>query len=153
MPRRTIYVSRLIGLLILIAAISMLVDKSRALQTMMSLVHDPAALLIIGILGTTAGLALVLGHQVWSGGVLPVVVTIFGWVLLVRGAILLFLPLSATAQLVEWFRFDEWFYWYLGFSAAFGLYLAIHGFVVSDRPRIPGQRTVAERGIRPKRSA
>jgi hypothetical protein len=38
-------------------------------------------LLIIGFLGTALGLALVLGHQLWSGGALAVAVTVFGWVI------------------------------------------------------------------------
>jgi hypothetical protein len=57
------------------------------------------------MLGTAAGLAIVLGHQVWSGGVLPVLVTAIGWVVLIRGTILLFLSQRATARLVDWFRF------------------------------------------------
>jgi hypothetical protein len=135
MRRRTIYLSRLLGLLILIAAISMLVDKRRALETMRSLLHDQSALMIIALLGTAAGLAIVLGHQVWSGGTLSVMVTIFGWALFVRSTVLLFLPLPVMAQLVEWFRFDEWFYRYLGLSAVLGLYLTGHGFVARERPR------------------
>ena len=43
---------------------------------------------------------------------------------------------------------------HLGFSAAFGLYLAIHGFVVSDRRRVPSRRTTkfrdSDRGVRSK---
>ena len=141
MTPRTIYLSRLIGLLLLIFSLSMVVDKPKAMETMQSLVADRSALLIIGAAGTAAGLALVLGHQRWSGGVLPVVVTVLGWVLLVRGIVLLFLPYPTTARLVDWFRFEQLFYVYLGFSAALGLYLAVHGFIASAERR----RRVADR--------
>jgi hypothetical protein len=67
----------------------------------------------------------------WRGGTLPVVVTLLGWVILIRGVVLLFLPRAATIQLVEWFRFDEFLYLYLGFAAALGHYLAVHGFLGS----------------------
>jgi hypothetical protein len=36
---------------------------------------------------------------------LPVLVTAIGWVVLIRGTILLFLSQRATARLVYWFRF------------------------------------------------
>jgi hypothetical protein len=129
MSNRTIYLSRLMGLLVFVVVLSMLVDKPKAMGTIGALVADRSALTIMGAIGTGAGLAIVLGHQVWSGGILPVVVTVLGWVILVRGIVLLFLPAAATAQLVEWFRFDQYFYVYLGFSAVLGLYLAIHGFL------------------------
>jgi hypothetical protein len=45
--------------------------------------------------------------------------------------VLLFLPPPATVRLVEWFRFDEFFYLYLGFAAGLGLYLAVHGVLAA----------------------
>jgi hypothetical protein len=78
--------------------------------------------------GTAAGLAIVLGFQVWSGGVLPVLMTMIGWIILIRGTILLCLSQDETARLVERFHFAEFFYLDLGFAAVLGLYLAAHGF-------------------------
>jgi hypothetical protein len=135
MSPRTIYLSRLIGLLILVFGVSMLIDKPKAIAMVNALVQDRAALMIVAALGTAAGLAIVLGHQVWSGGVLPVVVTVLGWIFLARGVLLLFLSPPATAHLVEWFRFDRYFYLYLGFSLALGLYLTVHGFIASPAGR------------------
>ena len=105
----TIYLSRLIGLLTLIAALSMLADKPQAIDTVRAVIQDRSPLLILGMLGTAAGLAVVLGHQVWSGGVLPVLVTAIGWIVLIRGTILLFLSQHATARLVDRSRFEEFF--------------------------------------------
>jgi hypothetical protein len=83
--RRTLYLSRLIGLFTLIVAVAMLVDKSQAMDTLQAVVRDRSAVIVIGMLGTAAGLAIVLGHQIWSGSVLPVVVTLLSWVILIRG--------------------------------------------------------------------
>jgi hypothetical protein len=135
MSPRTIYLSRLIGLFTLVVAASMIVNKPQAIATMAALVHDRAALIVLGVLGTAAGMAIVLAHQVWSGGPLPVVVTLLGWVILIRGMVLLFLPQPVTVRLVEWFRFDQFFYLYLGFAAGLGLYLAVHGFVAVSAGR------------------
>jgi hypothetical protein len=118
MSPRTTYLSRLIGLVTFVVAGSMIVNKPQAIETMMTLVHDRSALIIVGMLGTAAGMAIVLAHQRWSGGALPVVVTLLGWIILIRGIVLLFLPQPATARLVEWFRFEDFFYLYLGFAAA-----------------------------------
>src|SRR5260221_3481704 len=58
--------------------------------------------------------------------ILPVVMTVLGWAILIRGMVLLFLRGPATAHQVEWFHFDEFFYLYLGFAAAVGI-STIHG--------------------------
>ena len=133
----TIYLSRLIGLLTLIAALSMLADKPQAIDTVRAVIQDRSALLILGMLGTAAGLAVVLGHQVGSRGVLPVLVTAIGWIVLIRGTILLFLSQHATARLVDWFRFEEFFYLYVGFAAALGFYITVHGFSAAAARRPP----------------
>jgi hypothetical protein len=78
---------------------------------------------------------IVLAHQVWRGGTLPVVVTLLGWMILLRGVVLLLLSQPATVRLVAWFRFDELFYLYLGLAVALGVYLTILGFLASDAMR------------------
>jgi len=137
MAARTIYLSRLIGLFTLIVTLSMLADRPQALEMIRTVVQDRPALIILGLLGTAAGLAIVLGHQVWSGGALPVLVTVLGWVFLIRGAVLLYLSPEATAHLVDRFRFEDLFYVYLGLTMALGLYLTVLGFSAMDakRPR------------------
>ena len=128
MSPRTIYLSRLLGLFMLVIALPMLADKARALTLIETLVRDPPAVAVFGIISIAAGLALVLGHQLWSGGALPVVVTLLGWLFLLRGAIWLFLSPAAFASLVEKGRIDAFFYYYITAIAVLGLYLTLAGF-------------------------
>ena len=39
-----------------------------------------------------AGVATVIGHNIWSGGALPVAVTALGWMMLVKGVVLMASP-------------------------------------------------------------
>lgn len=91
MTRITIFLSRLLGLFTLFVAFSMLVQRHVIIETAAAVIHDRPLLLVVGMIALTAGLAMVLSHNVWSGGVLPVVVTLFGWSLVIRGALLLLL--------------------------------------------------------------
>jgi hypothetical protein len=43
-----------------------------------ALFADPALMLISGIFTLVIGFAVVIGHNRWSGGALPVVVTLYG---------------------------------------------------------------------------
>jgi hypothetical protein len=48
------------------------------------LVRSRGLMLIAGSFNLAAGLAIVLGHNVWSGGALTVVVTLIGWLRVAR---------------------------------------------------------------------
>ena len=78
-----------------------------------------------------AGLAMVLSHNVWSGGTLPVVVTLFGWIILLRGLFLLMLPHETIVRLFEISRFADLFYLYTAIPLILGLYLTYTGFTAS----------------------
>ena len=92
MAPRTIYLGRLIGLYCVVVALAMLSHKHATVDTITVLVHDAPVLLSVSIIALVAGLAIVLAHNVWSGGVLPVVVTLVGWISLIKGVVFLFLP-------------------------------------------------------------
>ena len=77
----------------------------------------------------TAGLAIFLGHNVWSGGALPIIVTLLGSIILIRGVVLLFLSPQGKVRLFEMFRFAELFYLYVGITLVLGLYLTFAGFI------------------------
>ena len=135
MSLRTIFLARLIGLFAVLLSLSELVHKQAMVETANALVRDRPLVLLLSMIGLLAGLAMVLAHTVWSGGALPVVVTLFGWILLIRGALLLFLPPDAVAGLLDFFRFAQLFYFYVGIMLVFGLYLTYAGFKASPPSR------------------
>jgi hypothetical protein len=73
----------------------------------------------------------VLCHNIWSGGALPVVVTLFGWILLLRGLLLLMLPHETIVRIFEIARFGDFLYVYAAIPLILGLYLSYAGFTAS----------------------
>jgi len=128
MSPRTTFLSKLIGLYCILAALSMAAHRQATVETVAALVHNPPLLVIAGILALIAGLAMVLGHNVWSGGALPVIVTLVGWITLVRGVLVLFLSPEAEVALFAGLRYDQLFYVYLALPLALGAYLTHGGF-------------------------
>ncbi len=128
MPARTVFLARLIGLFALVTGAAMLAHKQAMVETAGALVRERPLVLILGMTALAVGLALVLAHNVWSGGALPIVVTLFGWVILLRGMLLLFLPPEGAARLLDLFRFEQLFYLYAGLTVLLGLYLVYAGF-------------------------
>ena len=119
----TIFLGKLIGLYCIILALAMMRHKQSAVATMNALIRNPPLPLFVEILGLAAGLAMVLGHNIWSGGALPVVVTLVGWLMAIRGAALLALPQDAIIKLFEVLHYEKLFYVYMGATLILGLFM------------------------------
>jgi hypothetical protein len=129
MPARTRFLSRLIGLYCVAISVPMAARKHATVVTITAMMHDPPLLFITGVLAVTAGIAIILNHNVWSGGPTPVLVTLIGWVSLGKGLLLLFLsPGAESAVFLDGMRFEQLFYLYTGIFFAIGAWLLRSSF-------------------------
>ena len=92
-----------------------------------SCVQNRALLFLVEILGLAAGLAMVLGHNIWSNGLLALIVTLIGWVTLIRSIILLFLSPEAIGRFVKAVRYEQNYYLFTAIPLLVGLYLTVEG--------------------------
>jgi vacuolar-type H+-ATPase subunit I/STV1 len=83
--KETRFLSRLFGVYCLIIALAMLAQREATVLTINALLHDRPLMYVLGVLCLFAGLAMVLIHNVWSGGAAAVVVTVMGWLTLLKG--------------------------------------------------------------------
>jgi hypothetical protein len=124
----TIFLAKLLGLYCIIVAVAMMTRKQSAVATVKALIANQPLLLLVEVIGLAAGLAMILGHNVWSGGPLPVVVTLVGWLMAIRGAGLLALSPSATMKLFDALRYEQLFYVYMTATLILGAYLTYASF-------------------------
>ncbi len=97
MTPRTIFLSRLIGLYLVVAAVSMATHREIAASAMATVIQNPAFLWLGGLIALLAGLAIVLVHNCWSGGVRVVLVTLVGWLAIAKGIVFLFVPMGSSS--------------------------------------------------------
>jgi hypothetical protein len=116
----TIFLPKLLGLYCVIAALAMMTRKQSTVATLKALIANPPLLLFVEVLGLAGGLAMIIGHNIWSGGALPIVVTLVGWLMAIRGAGLLALSPNATMKLFEALRYEQ-------------LFLCLHGRHAASR--------------------
>jgi hypothetical protein len=65
MSRLTVFLARFIGLFTVLLVVALLVRGSGSVETA---VADGPVMLTYAIISLAAGLAVILGHNVWSGG-------------------------------------------------------------------------------------
>ena len=124
----TIFLGRLLGLFTLITSFWLLVERQNAVSTIPALLGNRPAMVIFAIIALAGGLAIVLAHNIWSGGALPILVTLIGWVMMVRGVLFLFLPPEATLGILAAMQFERLFYVYLAIPFVLGIYLTYLAF-------------------------
>lgn len=124
----TIFLARLIGLLLVMLALAMALHQQTYIAIAAAIVQYQPLLFIVGLILLTCGLAMVLAHNVWSGGVLPIIITLIGWITLIRGLIILLTPPDALAFLFQKMHLESIFPVVLAITAALGGYLTYAGF-------------------------
>jgi hypothetical protein len=124
----TIFLGRLLGLFTLITSFWLLVERQNTISTIPALLGNRPVMLIFAIIALAGGLAIVLAHNIWSGGPLPILVTLIGWIMLIRGVLFLFLPPETTLGVLAAMQFEKLFYIYLGIPFLIGIYLTYLAF-------------------------
>jgi hypothetical protein len=72
---------------------------------------------------------MIIGHNIWSGGALPVAVTLFGWLIFAKGLALLLVPPEMwTAWLALLQKLHYGYPFYFIPALAIGGYLAVASF-------------------------
>ncbi|HEV7157718.1 MAG TPA: hypothetical protein VGN38_05115 [Caulobacteraceae bacterium] len=130
----TIYLARLFGLGCLLMCGVFVARPKGSLGAITSMMESRGALLVTGIATMTAGLAAVIGHNHWSGGVLTVVVTVLCWATLVKGFAILAAPPEFLAALYRWIGYPASFRVVMGIAALLSLWLTWAAFSAATAP-------------------
>jgi len=129
MSPRTLFLSRLIGLHCILVVLSMITRRQATLETVTALLQNPSMMWVLGVITLAAGLAMVLAHNIWSGGALVVIVTLVGWLTVIKSLLFLFLPPEVEAGFfLRQLHYQQLFYLYAVVSLVLGIYLTYGGF-------------------------
>ena len=128
MSATTVFLGRLLCLYLVAISLGMLANRRRTLDTLDEMARSGPWMLFSGMVATAAGLAVVLGHQLWSGGALPVVVTLMGWAALLKGVTLLLVPAERMADAYKGVGFERFFHAWMVTVLAIGLWVTVMAF-------------------------
>ena len=99
----SIFLARLLGPLLLLPGIGLFVNRA-AFQTIAAeVVRSVTLIYLFGLMDFAAGLAIVLNHNVWIAS-WPVLITLIGWLLLVRGIVRVLIPQTLMGYAEKMFR-------------------------------------------------
>jgi hypothetical protein len=114
----TLFLARLLGLFCLLSALAMAANRRNILAAIDEILRSPALTMLSGLLALATGLAIVLAHNRWSGGALPLAVTFIGWASLLKGV---FLLLFSSEQSLKFYQASGYRRHFLLYTAAMSL--------------------------------
>lgn len=125
----TYLIAQLIGIFCLVVGAAILVQKKDFVAIVDELVKSPALLYILGFISLLLGLLVVLTHDVWNAGFLPLIVTLLGWIMVLRGVSALFISHGTLMRWIRLARIEQLAWLYAAILLVFGAYLTYAGFM------------------------
>lgn len=124
MSSRTVFLGKFFGIYCTLVAMALLVRGRDIVDIVTALLHNQPLLLMLGVFTLLGGVALVLCHNVWTGGAFPIIVTLIGWITLIKGLLLLLLtPDKQVSFVLGGLRYGQLFDLYMAITLVLGLYL------------------------------
>lgn len=124
----TIFLARFFGLYCAVIALAMLSRRRETIATITAMIDEPGSIMIAGVIALASGIAVILGHDIWQGSWLVIAITVLGWAVAAKGALLLLLPARVLKKLYKAMRYNQFFNVYMGITLALGLALLWGGF-------------------------
>ena len=103
----TIFLGKLLGLFTIITTFWLLVDRQETISMLPELLGNRGIMIVLALISLGAGLAVVLAHNLWSGGLLTILVTLIGWLLVIRGVFFLFMSYQQLSGILELLQFER----------------------------------------------
>ena len=87
----SLFLAKLIGPIFVIVGIGLLLNGDRYRAVVDEVMSSHTLLYVFGAIALTGGLAIVLTHNIWVWD-WPVIITIVGWLMIVRGSLRIIVP-------------------------------------------------------------
>jgi len=124
----SLFLAKFIGIFMIITSLFVMFRAKALHEVIDEYIKIHSATYFGGFVNLIIGLVLVLLHNVWKGEVWVVVVTVFGWIALLKGVFLLFMPHDLINKMLKIMRHKQ-SYALLGLiNMVIGIYMVNAGF-------------------------
>ena len=125
----TYFIAQFIGLMLLSVGASLFFQGKVFMKALNDITENRSILFMVGIVLYLGGVAIVLTHNIWNAGFLSTVITLIGWILILRGVASMFMPGQSMTRTVCMFKVEEFSWAYGILVLVIGAYLTYAGFM------------------------
>lgn len=87
----SMFYAQVIGLWLFLISLAMVIHQARFKKIVTETLNNQSLITYSGLISLILGLLVVVSHNIWVGS-WPVVITLFGWVLIVQGVMRIYWP-------------------------------------------------------------
>lgn len=121
------FLAQAFGLYFLIIGFGLVINGNRIRPLLNEMMDNPAMLLVSGFIALILGILLVLTHNIWVMD-WRVIITIAGWMALIKGGMLIVFPQAMINFSKKWVGCNFTYYATMSFVFLIGIFLTYHGF-------------------------
>jgi len=131
----SIYLGQIFGLYLFITSIALITNQKYYKKTISELLKNSSVCLIGSVFTLILGLSVVLVHNIWIYS-WEVIITILGWIILLKGICMFLLPKSFSNMLqkcqtkykiniLDWMKWSAWFCLFVGAYLIYLIYFRL----------------------------
>jgi uncharacterized membrane protein HdeD (DUF308 family) len=126
----SIFLAKAFGLYMTVLSLGLLMNARRMKSILMDSMDSPPLLLLSGVIALIVGILIVISHNVWVSD-WRVIITIVGWLALLKGINLILFPNSLVEISKKWIENNSFYYITMFIYLLFGIYLTYIGFFLN----------------------
>jgi hypothetical protein len=124
----SLFLAQVFGLYMFVMGLSVLLKYNEMRKIIVDFMSSSSNSYMVGVFTFILGLLVVLSHNVWGGPVWVTLITVLGWLTLIKGAMYLLLSRSALKGVVGAFSKKAWLVISGLLMIILGIYLISVGF-------------------------
>lgn len=99
----SLYLAQLLGVVLVVIGLALLLRTNHFQKMYQEIIKSEMMLILSGIFALVLGTVIVLSHNIWEASWV-VILTIFGWMGVAKGVLLLLLPGEMAQMTSKWFK-------------------------------------------------
>jgi hypothetical protein len=123
----SLFIAKIFGLLYLVVGAGLILNRKAFQQIMDDFCKNTALIFFGGMSSLAVGVVIVLTHNVWVAG-WPVIITIIGWIAIIKGVWLIVLPNTVPAFMQAYQKNENLIIVQSVGALIFGIVLTFFGF-------------------------
>ena len=123
----SVYLAKVIGLYFFVVSFGLLINGKNLKPILIDFLKSPPLVFLSGFLALIIGLLLITSHNIWVMG-WPVLITIIGWLSLIKGVVRVICPQFVVTKVQKWIENDTFYYITCFIVLFIGLILIYYGY-------------------------
>ena len=126
----SLFLAKIMGLFLIVDGLVALIRYKDLMPAVYELKNNKFTMVFMGLLVLVLGLLVTVSHNIWTGSAFQIVITIFGWAMVIKGLIISIMPIEFVEKLIMKVNRPTYYKISGVVMILIGLWLSVAGFTL-----------------------